>query len=57
MSSLGQSKNEKVLLFLLFAEILVRCKSSLNNLFRSSSMVEHLAVNEVVVGSSPTCGA
>ena len=25
--------------------------------FRSSSMVERLAVNEDVVGSSPTCGA
>ena len=27
------------------------------SLFRSSSMVERLAVNERVVGSSPTCGA
>ena len=26
-------------------------------LFRSSSVVEHSAVNRTVVGSSPTCGA
>ena len=27
------------------------------DLFRSSSMAEHSAVNRRVVGSSPTCGA
>ena len=27
------------------------------NVFQSSSMVEHAAVNRVVVGSSPTSGA
>ena len=27
------------------------------HLFRSSSVVEHSAVNRTVVGSSPTCGA
>ncbi len=26
-------------------------------LFRSSSVVEHSAVNRAVVGSNPTCGA
>jgi hypothetical protein len=30
---------------------------SLLNIFRSSSVVEQSAVNRLVVGSSPTCGA
>ncbi len=37
-----------------------RCQAVFLNhiiLFRSSSVVEHSAVNRTVVGSSPTCGA
>ncbi len=34
-----------------------RCRANKIILFRSSSVVEHSAVNRAVVGSNPTCGA
>ena len=38
-------------------QVRVTPKQVLKSLFRSSSMVEHPAVNRRVTGSSPVCGA